>query len=331
MQQPEGGERDRVVVGRVALAEVAQEVLVDEVEPEEALVPPARQDVPRRGHGQEEQDSARRAHPPDAPPTASQQHEGEENPQREDDPDEPLGEHRQRHPRVEDVSPTRIDLPEIDPQEAVERHGQKERQHDLGDHDPREEVDAKPDADGQAGVQARPIPAHPAAEIINGQDQEDRAQGQRQPGRELRNAEDFVRRGHRPIHERGLLQVTDAVDVERDPVTALDDLAGRLGMRRVGVVLQRRRPGAAYVDQGRQHDEERRRAKKRFECHQPATSYQSKSRLCTYENTDDTDVTDDHGSDPRQSVPSVRSVFCPRSQYFLRPVAGFAGGFRLMW
>ena len=42
--------------------------------------------------------------------------------------------------------------------------------------------------------------------------------------------------GHRPVEERGFLEVADSVGVERDPVVALEHLAGDLGVDGVGVV-----------------------------------------------------------------------------------------------
>ena len=73
MEQPVGDERQAVVVVRIALAEETQEVFVDEVEVPEAVdvagcwmvadgmalvgVRESGEDVPRRGDGEEEQDS----------------------------------------------------------------------------------------------------------------------------------------------------------------------------------------------------------------------------------------------------------------------------------
>jgi len=53
-------------------------------------------------------------------------------------------------------------------------------------------------------------------------------------------AEDAVVDGGQPVGQRRLLKVTDAVDVEGDPVSAGDDVLRGLGMRCVGVVEQRR-------------------------------------------------------------------------------------------
>ena len=46
--------------------------------------------------------------------------------------------------------------------------------------------------------------------------------------------------GHRPVEERGFLEVADAVGVEGDVVVAEEHLAGDFGVDGVGVVEERR-------------------------------------------------------------------------------------------
>src|SRR5262249_1364826 len=109
----------------------------------------------------------------------------------------------------------------------------------------------------QPRIKTRPGAAHPASEIIDSRDQQHGADRQRQPRREFGDAENLVRRRHRPIHQRRLLQVANAVDVQRHPIAALDDLARGHGVGGVGVVLQRRVPRAAQINQRGQQQQQR--------------------------------------------------------------------------
>ena len=54
------------------------------------------------------------------------------------------------------------------------------------------------------------------------------------------DAEELEAGGHRPVQQRRLLQIADAVGVERDPVVAQEHLARDLGVDGVGVVEQGR-------------------------------------------------------------------------------------------
>ena len=60
--------------------------------------------------------------------------------------------------------------------------------------------------------------------------------------------------GHRPVEERRLFEVADAVGVERDVVVAEEHLAGDFGVDGVGVVEQR---GAEEGEAGVEGDPER--------------------------------------------------------------------------
>ena len=61
--------------------------------------------------------------------------------------------------------------------------------------------------------------------------------------------EDLHARGHRPVDQRSLLQVADAVGVERDVVVAEQHLASDFGVDGVGVVEEwGREEGEAGVE-----------------------------------------------------------------------------------
>src|SRR5262249_14872499 len=146
---------------------------------------------------------------------------------------------------------------EINFQEEVERDRQEERDDDFRDHDSREQVNSQPRTHRQPRIETRPGAAHPASEIIDRRDQQHGADRQRQPRREFGEAENLVCRRHRPIHQRRLLQIANAVNVQRHPIAALDHLARGLSVRGVGVVLQRRLPRAAYINQRGQQQQKR--------------------------------------------------------------------------
>ncbi len=79
------------------------------------------------------------------------------------------------------------------------------------------------------------------------------------------HAKELEARGHRPVHQRGLFQVTKAVvDVQRDPVVAGRHLARRLRVDRIGVVQQGRLEEAAEVnDCPNQYDERKKKVASR--------------------------------------------------------------------
>ena len=108
MQQPVRGKGQLVVVVRVAQAEEAQEVLVDEVEVQEAVdvaeggvvadgvaligIGEAAENVPGRGDGQKEQRAGDGLEAAPAPPLAGEQQVGNGRADKEDRRDETLGE-----------------------------------------------------------------------------------------------------------------------------------------------------------------------------------------------------------------------------------------------
>ncbi len=155
MERPVEGSGELVVVLGIALADEAEEVFVDEVEPEEAVVAKAGEDVPRRGDGKEEQGAAEQAElAPAAKFTGDQQVE-EGGAGEEDDPDQPLGENGERHESVDRVPVARsvFSLAECGG-EAIERGGEEEADDDLGDESAGEEELADRGQHHQRGVEA---------------------------------------------------------------------------------------------------------------------------------------------------------------------------------
>ena len=54
----------------------------------------------------------------------------------------------------------------------------------------------------------------------------------------------------KPIGQRGLFKIADAVDLERDPVSARQDVARGVGVGGIGVVEERRREKGSEKDCG---------------------------------------------------------------------------------
>ena len=124
-------------------------------------------------------------------------------------------------------------------EEDVEGGGEEEGEPDLGDEDPGEEEDPGRGKDGDAGVEASagieallPPPASEQGEQKDGY-------GLREMGGEGVEAEDAEAGGDEPVGERRLFEIADTVDVESDPVSAGEDVAGGVGVSGVGVVEQR--------------------------------------------------------------------------------------------
>ena len=136
VEQPVGGEGQPVVVVRVALAEETEEVLVDEVEIPEPVdvaerrviadgmslvgIGEAGEDVPGRGDGQVEQDSAEGLELTPAAPLAAEQQQGNGGAGKEDGGDEALGEGGQGQGDPHDVEAGRT-LRLHAGEEAIER------------------------------------------------------------------------------------------------------------------------------------------------------------------------------------------------------------------
>ena len=169
MQQPVGGEGQLVVVVRVALAEEAQEVLVDEVEVEEAVdvaqggvvadgvalvgVGDAAEDVPGRGDEQKEQSAGDGLEDAPAAPLAGEEQVGNGCSDKEDGSDEALGERGQRDAGVDPVKA--IGAVEFEAgDEGVEGDEQKEAELRLGNDEAGEEKRADGGEHGEAGIEA---------------------------------------------------------------------------------------------------------------------------------------------------------------------------------
>jgi hypothetical protein len=276
-QAPEEPQRRGVVVVRHAQVQVAQQVLVHEVEPEPAAhvavgrqrhlpvtvdevegnrvalrgVGEAGEDVPRRGDDEEDcqrRPRMQRAQAGDrAARAASDQQVEQHDADREDDSDQSLGQHVQRAGQREAEAPgadaigsgRMVDgsIKLFGAPEAEHRKGDPEADARVGNGDAGEDEEAEAGEQDERGVEARAWrPEETANEGFYQQREREHGQsewntgsgGERARGGDAEELRCPHARGHRPVEQRGLLQVADAVGVEGDEVVTDQHLAGDL-------------------------------------------------------------------------------------------------------
>src|SRR5262249_4975757 len=108
-QQEDRGHRSeyriRVEVGRLTSAEKSQPVLVDEVEPEELLLPQSGDEMPGSGDGQKEKQPRNAPGSPQPVPVADDERVGEDDESRNRQTHEPLGQDREGEGRITGQEP----------------------------------------------------------------------------------------------------------------------------------------------------------------------------------------------------------------------------------
>jgi hypothetical protein len=134
-------------------------------------------------------------------------------------------------------------------QETPHRQRDGGGQNGIGDLDAGKEPEADAGGQDQPGVEARRLVERPAGEAGRQPAQQHHAQRQRDARGPVMYAEDGVANCHRPVDERRLLQIRDAVQPRRHPVTRIQHVAGNLRLYGVDVVHQTRgTDNAAEVD-----------------------------------------------------------------------------------
>ncbi len=277
VEQPEQQDGDAVVVLRPSGAEEAEQVLVEEVEPEEAAVvagaaghgevevrrvPDDGQDVPRRGDGERQQRSGDGTQA--APGFRARQLAGEGEVQApcghwEDGADQALEEQAGADGGIEQVHPeSRPALFWIEgAQEAPASEGNGHRQEGVGELDPSEQPQPDTAGERQSRVETRPPAEGPGPEAESEPAQQHGHRRQGNARRPVVDAEDEEADGDHPVLQRRFLQVLDAVQLRGDPVARLDHVAGDLSLDGVHVVHKRgRADDAAEEDHhgDQQHD-----------------------------------------------------------------------------
>ena len=141
---------------------------------------------------------------------------------------------------------------------AEDGEGETEADHRVGDGDAGEDEDSEARERDEGGVESGAGACEGAAgEGLAGEREGEDGEGERDARGRGSYSEDLHAGGHRPVEERGFLEVADSVGVERRPVVAQEHLAGDLGVDGVGVVEQWwREQGEAGVEEEPEQDEE---------------------------------------------------------------------------
>src|SRR5262249_33154598 len=92
----------------------------------------------------------------------------------------------------------------------------------------------------QGRIEAGRFAEQTPAQKVDRVKERENAQSKRQSSRPVVNSEQPETCSHHPIQQRGLLQIPDTVDVKSYPVVSKEDLPGRFGMYRIGVVEESR-------------------------------------------------------------------------------------------
>ena len=198
--------------------------------------------MPGQRNDQEDQQARTRVPAPQVPHVPIEQQENKDNAEREDDSDEPLGEHIKSTGcgKAPGGRARRLWLAEGDPEQ---QHGETEPQADnhVGNEDPRVNENAKRGQQNQGRIEAGHIGIEEAGTaLVDHQEQGECSDGQRQAGGPILGPKESEAGCHAPVQERSLFEVTDTVGVEGNPVMPRDHFPRHFGMHRVGIIQQRR-------------------------------------------------------------------------------------------
>ena len=260
-QEPEKDEAvekkdgDGVVIHRITLAEVSEELFVDEIKPEEALglarrwIGEGGEDVPGSSDEEKYQSAGEEMHLQQVAKVAREKKEDENDGAGEDDADESLGEDVERDDGGDAPAGKQrglFRLPAVE--EEIEGDADPEADGDVGNENPSEKTGADCSEKHCGGPEAGLWRQEATAKEIEQKRKREDAQVQRDACAPGVDPEELDADGNPPVGERGFFEVADAVFVERDPVMTDKDLAPGVGMGRINVVLKRRGEEAGAVD-----------------------------------------------------------------------------------
>ncbi len=216
----------------------------------------AAEDVPGRGDRKKKQKACDGLQRAPAPPLPRQDQVGNRRAHKKDGSNEAFCEQSQGHagPRpVKAIGPVQLQSGD----EAVEGNEQKQAQDGLGNDKACKEKRADGGKHAQPGVESGARPPCPAGPEPREPRQAEHGQRVGQVGGKGVLAEDAVADGHQPEGKRRFLDIADAIDLAGDPVAAVQDVLGRLRVRGVHIVHQRRREKRAKVHCGKDGSEEK--------------------------------------------------------------------------
>ena len=239
----------------------ALEVLVDEVELQEVGMAKGHRDVPGNREREKEQKRAPREDAPERAPPARGEGPQDDRASRQDDADETLQEDRRRARGVEGVERAagaprlsrRIALRER--REGERRGRERGREHRVDQRDPRERDEQNRRREDQAGEESCSRPPAPPREGDREEDHGHSRELPREAHRELGRAEERHRRGDRPVVERRLLEVEDAVQTRGHEVVRGEHLARNLAVAAFVRLEERDLPGLENEQQDREKQE----------------------------------------------------------------------------
>ncbi len=282
-EAPEEQEGNGVVVVGNAAADVAGELVVDEVEPGESADVAGGGEVsgmtvggggerggPVPGDGEDEEENGLRggADAEQVPEIAGAGEVEEDDGDGKDESDEALGEDGERGGGgdAEAVDVGGVILGEGAP-EKMEGKGDEEGEQDVGEQDAGEDEDAEAGEEDEGGVESGAIgaehfAAEAAGEVGEGEDGEGEGKASgpdMEAGVGDGAAEGSHEGGHEPVEEGGFFEVADSVGGEGDEVVGEDHLAGGFGVDGVGVVEERgEKEGEGGIEQEPESEDDER-------------------------------------------------------------------------
>ena len=246
-QTVEKKNRDRVVIYRIALPKIAKELFVDEIKPEKAFGLAGRriaqrgEDVPGSGNQKKDEGAGEEMHLQHVAQVARQKKKDKHDRAGEDYTDESFGEDAKRYDRGDPPAGEKrglFGLPTIE--EEIESDADPESDRYIGDKYACKEIG--PDCSEQdyrgpkAGLRHQETPAEKIEK--EGEREDAEMEGEAcAPGVDTKYLD---AKGDSPVRERGLLEITDIVLVEGNPVMADENFAPGICVGSVDIVLERR-------------------------------------------------------------------------------------------
>src|ERR1700719_3676876 len=254
-QAVEKKEGDGVVVDGIAFAEIAEELFVDEIKPEEALglasggIAEGGENMPGSRDEKKDEGAGKEMHLQEMPQVAREKQEDENDGAGEDDADESFGENIESDDAGDAPAGKKrglFGLPAVE--EEIESDADPKADGDVGNEDAREEIRTAGGEENYGGPEAGLRLQEAAAEEVEQEGQGEDAEMEGEAGAPGVDAEEFEAEGDPPIGKRGFFEVAGVGFVESDPVVADENFGAGVGVRSVNIVLKGRGEEAGAVD-----------------------------------------------------------------------------------
>src|SRR5580704_6794552 len=205
--------------------------------------------MPRGGDDQHDDGAGDEAHFPEMAEIPDEQQEDENDGGGENDADESFGEDVEGDGDGECPAGEEggiAGLPAVE--EKVEAEANPETDEKIGNENAREEIGAEGCDEDYRGPESGGGSEEAAACFQEEEGKGENAEALREAGGPFGDAEERKTDGHRPIWDRGFLEIANAVFVERDPVVKREHFAAGFGVGAVGIVEERRMEEAGDED-----------------------------------------------------------------------------------